>query len=373
MAAAMRAAPGTLVVSSGRMDAAPSAENPQALAGLRVNAEVAATVTRVLSARRVQLIIDGQRIIADTCLELQAGSRLQLKMIQTDPRPVLKILASAGPQASGGMPAPQRPPLAGDPFAGLSSLLAAVNRLSAGSDGGGEGLARLTGLITTLALKSAAPDAALLGRLLLNAGMVWEAKLTEALTRKPALAPEGLRQMATGDLKAAALELLQEAAGDPAARGPVERFLEGLETLQLLNRHAAGQNARLILPLPVLWDDGLQFGQLLLDLDREAGGEGPAAEKVTRLSLLLTLSRLGPLRGDFVIWRKTVNGTFGVVDAEAARLVGSDLPRLARALDRIGFSVGRIDCRVLGHTTLAGTSLAEELIVAAESGLNLVV
>jgi hypothetical protein len=54
-------------------------------------------------------------------------------------------------------------------------------------------------------------------------------------------------------------------------------------------------------------------------------------------------------------------------------LVGSDLPRLAQALDRIGFSVGRIDCRVLGHTTLAGTSLAEELLGAAESGLNLVV
>jgi hypothetical protein len=123
----------------------------------------------------------------------------------------------------------------------------------------------------------------------------------------------------------------------------------------------------------VLWDDGLQFGQLLLDLNREAGGEGSAAEKATRLSLLLTLSRLGPLRGDFAIWRKTVNGTFGLADAEAARLVGSELPRLTQALRRIGFSVGRIDCRVLGHATLAGTSLAEELLDAGESGLNLVV
>ena len=207
----------------------------------RVNAEVAATVTRVLSARRVQLIIDGQRIIADTCLELQAGSRLQLKMIQTDPRPVLKILASARPPGVGGdaraaapprLPAILLPacPVCWQPSTGCRP----------GPTGGGEGLARLTGLITTLALKSAAPDAALLGRLLLNAGMVWEAKLTEALTRKPALAPEGLRQMATGDLKAAALGAAAGGGRRPPRPGvPSNASWKALKTLQLLNRHAA--------------------------------------------------------------------------------------------------------------------------------------
>lgn len=369
----MRTVPGSLMITPGRVILDRPAENTQAPAGLRLNAELAATVTRVLSARQVQLAIAGEHILADTCLELQPGSRLQLKVIRTDPRPVLKILETVGPQDSAGMPAPKRPPLAGDPFAGLSRLLSIAGRLSAGHAGGGEGLARLTGLIASLAVKSAAPDAALLERLMLNAGMLWEAKVSQALSRRPAPAPEGLRQMTAGDLKAAALQVLQEAAGDPGARAGVQHFLEGLETLQILNRHAADATGRFILPLPVLWDDGLRFGQLLLDFNREAGGQGSSAEKATRLSLLLTLSRLGPLRGDFAIWRKTVNGTFSVADAGAAQLVGSELPRLVGALRRIGFSVGRIDCRVLGLTTLAGTSLAEEVLGAPESGLNLVV
>ena len=136
----MRAAPGTLMVTSGRMTVASSAENPQGLAGLRLNAEVAATVTRMLSPRQVQLAIAGQRVLADTYLQLQPGSRLQLRVIQTDPRPVLKILASAGPLAPGAMPAARSLLLAGDPFAGLSSLLTAVGRLPVGSDGGGGAL-----------------------------------------------------------------------------------------------------------------------------------------------------------------------------------------------------------------------------------------
>ncbi|HSM73374.1 MAG TPA: hypothetical protein VK852_02010, partial [Desulfobacterales bacterium] len=256
----MRTVPGSLMITPGRVILDRPAENTQAPAGLRLNAELAATVTRVLSARQVQLAIAGEHILADTCLELQPGSRLQLKVIRTDPRPVLKIMETVGPQDSAGMPALKRPPLAGDPFAGLSRLLSIAGRLSAGHAGGGEGLARLTGLIASLAVKSAAPDAALLEGLMLNAGMLWEAKVSQALSRRPAPAPEGLRQMTAGDLKAAALQVLQEAAGGPAARASVQHFLEGLETLQILNRHAAAANGRFFLPLPVLGDDGLRFG-----------------------------------------------------------------------------------------------------------------
>jgi hypothetical protein len=373
MAEAMKAAPTILMISSGRVTVDSSVANPKPLAALRLNADLTATVIQTLSARQVQLAIAGQRVVADTFLPLQPGSRLLLKVVQTDPTPVLKILEAAGPQTPGAMPAMRTLWLAGDPFARLSQLLATTGRLPEQPDGEGAGLARLTRLIATLALKSAAPEPALLERLILNGGMGWEGKLLAAMTRKPALAPDRIRQMAAQDLKAAALQLLQEIAGDGQVRARVAAFLEGLETLQLLNRHAADEAGRFVLPLPVQWDDSLQFGQLLLDLNREAGGGGPAAEKVTRVSLLLTLSRLGPLRGDFGIWQKTVSGTFGVADAETARIVCRDLPRLTQALHRSGFSVGRIDCRVLGLATLAGTSLAEEVLSNGECGLNLVV
>lgn len=373
MAEAMTAAPTTLMISSGRVTVDPSAENPKPLAALRLNAAVTATVMQTLSARQVQLAIAGQRVVADTYLPLQPGSRLLLQVVQTDPTPVLKILEAAGPQPPEDMPAMRTLALAGDPFARLSHLLTPAGRLPGQPDGQGAGLDGLTRLIATLALKSAEPDAALLQRLILNGGMGWEGKLAAVMRRNPVPAPERIRQMAAQDLKAAALQLLEEIAGDGQARVRVENFLEGLETLQLLNRHVADKAGRFILPLPVLWDDGLQFGQLLLDLNRDAGGEGPAAEKVTRVSLLLTLSRLGPLRGDFGIWQKTVSGTFGVADAETARLISNELPRLAQALHRSGFSVGRIDCRVLGLATLASTSLAEEVLCGGGSGLNLVV
>jgi hypothetical protein len=366
----MTAAPTSLMISSGRMSVDPSAEHPKLLAALRLNAEVTATVVQTLSARQVQLTIAGQRVVADTYLPLQPGSRLLLKVVQTDPAPVLKILEAAGPPTSGGM---RTLSLAGDPFACLAQLLAPTGRLPDQPAGQGAGLARLTDLMASLALKSTAADPTLLERLMVNGGILWEGKLAAAMARTRAPAPERIRQMAAQDLKAAALQLLPEIAGDGQARARVEAFLEGLETLHLLNRHTADAAGRFILPLPVLWDEGLQFGQLLLDLNREASGGGAAAQKVTRVSLLLTLSGLGPLRGDFGIWQKTVTGTFGVADAESAGIICDHLPRLTQALHRSGFSVGRIDCRVLGRATLAGTSLAEEALSAGQSGLNLVV
>ncbi|MFY9944060.1 MAG: flagellar hook-length control protein FliK [Desulfobacterales bacterium] len=369
----MTATPTSLMISSGRMTVDPSTEHSKLLAALRLNTDVTATVVRTLSARQVQLTIAGQRVVADTYLPLQPGSRLLLKVVQTDPAPVLKILEAAGPPTSGGMPGMRTLSLAGDPFACLAQLLAPTGRLPDQPAGQGAGLARLTDLMASLALKSTAADPTLLERLMVNGGILWEGKLAAAMARTRAPAPERIRQMAAQDLKAAALQLLPEIAGDGQARARVEAFLEGLETLHLLNRHTADAAGRFILPLPVLWDEGLQFGQLLLDLNREASGGGAAAQKVTRVSLLLTLSRLGPLRGDFGIWQKTVTGTFGVADAESAGIVCDHLPRLTQALHRSGFSVGRIDCRVLGRATLAGTSLAEEALSAGQSGLNLVV
>lgn len=369
----MTVAPTRLMISSGRMAVDPSSENSKPLAGLRLNATLPATVMRTLSARQVQLAIGGQRVVADTFLPLQPGSQLQLKVVQTDPTPILKVLEAAGPPSSGQPPAMINLSAAGDPFARLSQLMETAASLPNRPDTENSGIARLTRLIGTLALKSAAPDLPLLERLIQDGGMGWEGKLSNALTRDPAGAPEKLRQMAGQDLKAVALQLLAEAAEGGPVREAVERFVEGLETLQTLNRHSFEDAGRFILPLPVLWEEGMQFGQLLLDLNRGAGaGEGPA-EKATRVSLLLTLTRLGPLRADFGIWKKTVNGTFGVADAETARLVQNDLPRLERSLHRSGFSAGRIDCRVLGRSTLASTSLAEELLGAGEGGLNLVV
>jgi hypothetical protein len=369
----MTPAPTRLMISSGRVAVDPSPENIKILADLRLNATFPATVMRTLSCRQVQLAIGGQRVVADTFLPLQPGSQLQLKVVQTDPTPVLKILEAAAPPSSGKTPGMINLSAGGDPFGRLSQLLAPAGPLPDQSETDGSGLARLTRLIGTLALKSAAPDPALLARLIHNGGVGWEGKLLNAMSRNPVPALDKLRQMAAQDVKAAALQLLEEAAAGGQARVRVESFLEGLEALQTFNRHSADDAGRFILPLPVLWDEGLQFGQLLLDLNRDAGAHGPAGEKTTRVSLLLTLSRLGPLRADFSIRQKTVNGTFGVADAETALLVQNDLPRLARSLHGSGFSAGRIDCRVLGLNTLASTSLAEEILNAGESGLNLVV
>ena len=217
-------------------------------------------------------------------------------------------------------------------------------------------------------------DPALLKNIIRGSGLLWEQKLTNALLSGGDISPESLRRLVDGDLKAVALELMMLTnEGSEETPQHLRSFVNTLDQLQLLNRFALDESGKVLLPLPLVWDNLLKFGQLLIDLGEKRSGKEADDERVIRVSMLLEMSNLGDIRADFSMLKRCISGTFGVGSDALKKFVDDHIPELVEGLRRIEFSVQKIDCRVLRPETLAGMSLADQMMPSAEGTLSLMV
>ena len=113
----------------------------------------------------------------------------------------------------------------------------------------------------------------------------------------------------------------------------VARALSGLEAEQLLNlaREKAGEPQLFSFPFPD--GEGWSTARLLVH-ERDAGSTEAGAEREPgqRVALALELSRLGPLRADFLLAPRTLSVRVVVTRAEVARALESELALLERRL-----------------------------------------
>lgn len=133
----------------------------------------------------------------------------------------------------------------------------------------------------------------------------------------------------------------------------------------MVNRATGEVSGRFLLPLPIFMDGGLSFGQLLIDRGEEGrnkGAKGRVGERVTRLSMLLTLTNIGEFRADLSLFKGAVTGTLSVTTPEAEELLSRDLGELTSSLSEKGFSVRRMGVRRVERAVLAGTSLVDDLV-----------
>lgn len=250
--------------------------------------------------------------------------------------------------------------------------------LITGESGGGKlaGIHALKDLLELISLKQGVePDNESLKTIVKNSGLMWESKLSsvvDSLANQAGL--KDAEALVNNDIKALAMKLATVLEGEDKTAGKVLRsFVDGLEKMQILNAHSSEESGRYLLPLPFFLNDTLKFGQLLIDLDRGDKSEEKGGDKATRVAFILELSRLGHLKADFSIYKKSISGEFGVENSEIQSLFNQLIPGLIEKFEAKDYTIKRIGCSVISSGELAGTSLTDMVIDNPDGVINIVV
>ncbi|MFO7749077.1 MAG: hypothetical protein R6V54_03200 [Desulfobacteraceae bacterium] len=374
-----------------------------ALAGLKKNQIVEAKVLNVISPGKAELLIAGKKLLADVSVDLTRGETIQLKVSAGSSLQVLKLVSGSSLSSSSSSISSLAGALPKDnPFFSLHNLAETLLALKEGGEKSpgslklpvseksfndillpgreinAEEVTRLKDLLLSTALTSNRPDRDFVPRLLDRSGLLQEKKL--ALLAGNQSLPAGKEWAETfvdQDLKAMALRLASAfSAKDPGVMQPLREFAESMEKFQLLNHHTS-DSGRYLIPFPVFADNALGAGQLFLDLGKEKEKQNKKENRLVKLSLLLNMSRIGPVRMDCSVLKKEISGIVKVSTEAVALLVKSMIPRLEKQLHHHGFQLTRMECRVSPEEELSETALLDAVVKEIQGddqqGVNIVI
>lgn len=322
-------------------------------------------VIRSLSPDSLILLINGKEVLAKTQMPLQEGQVLSLILEKEIPVPILRILGRE----------PSRPDamkvsavLAGLRSEHWKSLFQEMDSLPSPGDRMmfEAWLKDLTGGL------SREPKTEILRNLIDRSGFCWESKLRKWCLQK-GRDVVSLDEVIGKDLKG----LISRSLSPGREPNPIfERFFAFIHNTQLLNHLTVDQDRTIFFPFPVPFPDGsLTVGQLLIHLiGDEARGQTAKEDlhkSLVRITFLLDLSKLGPLRLDLVVKGREMEGRFLLSEKETKFLIERHLPILIDHLRAAGFNLNHLDC-YLKSPDVIFRPLVQELIHKDGQGIDLV-
>jgi hypothetical protein len=327
------------------------------------NQVVSAKVMSLLSPGKALLLIDGQKVIAKTGLLLNQGEELQLKVVQQKDMVLLKLLE---PMQSAGTKQ-------------LFPLIRFLSENNALPDIARTKIPDLKNILQETALKSGTRDDSFLLRLIENNGMMWEKKIASLVkvhgqeTFKSSL-DQFLNQSLKQDLKGVLLnQLFMKMPGSEAQQKMVTGVLDTLENFQLLNTQTS-ESGRYLLPFPIFAGSDFSFGQLFIDTGDKKEDKNRDSHKMVRISFLLNMTNLGPVRADFSILEKGITGRFLLENDDVRDYVQSMILELESRLKLMEYKVGNIDCKTAAKEEIQPNVLMESLFDNEDdSVLNIVI
>jgi len=320
---------------------------------------VKARVLHLLSPGKIQLLINGQTITANTGLLLNPGEELELKVVQQKDSVLFKLQEPSKPGGT-------------KQLVSLIRFLSKNNRLS---DIARTKIPDLKKFLQETALKSGRRDDSFLPRLIENNGMMWEKKLGSLLkVQGQDLVNLNLAQLQKQDLKGVLLNQLALATpGGEVMEKTVAGYLETLESFQLLNTQTS-ESGRYLIPFPVFTGSSLNFGQLLIDTGDKKEDKNSDSHKVIRVSFLLNMTNLGAVRADFSILKKAINGRFLLENDVMCEYMKSVIPELKARFEQMDYSMGNIDCLTAEKVQIHPDILMESLFEHGDdSVLNIII
>lgn len=160
---------------------------------------------------------------------------------------------------------------------------------------------------------------------------------------------------------------------------PPQKVRDTLRRMQaLLNRislmsHEISGDGKLFFPISMQINNRFFPGELLIHLPEKGKEKSADNDKAFRLSFLLEMSHLGPVRGDVSIFQKAVSVGFWVSDERVQSLFNESAVSLKRRLERHGFRLQELACRIEEAGSVHQSSLAEEFAGSKEYLVNLIV
>lgn len=321
-------------------------------AGLKPGMVFRATVLKTLDSGAVTVRIDGREMTARTRVPLREGATVLLKVRRTAAPMVLQVID----QRVGG----RFPPrighilsiLHGNPW---ETLLAHLNRKPSALDDVGRLKAVLDGLIRE---PWGEPGPEMLRTVIERSGLFWEAKLRRLLgtTRS---GKESASLLAQSDLKGALAKCI---GGGPDNGDPIRRLFSFIEQVQRFNHVARQEDGRLFLPLPLQLPGGeTSVAQILIRPDREETEPRPEeSEGGFRLTLVMTLSAIGPLRIDLSVRQNRIRSVFMVAREASRQAILARVPQLGRRLAGRGFSFECSGCLLRDAKTVSRSPLIDD-------------
>jgi hypothetical protein len=176
------------------------------------------------------------------------------------------------------------------------------------------------------------------------------------------------------DLKGLALLALNDegAKGIISSEG-ITRFIDSLEQFQLANLVGLEEKGKLLLVIPMQWDNVFQFAQLLIGLPGNGSQKNSKDEKALTLSLFLDMSHLGPIRVDCSVVDRAIRVCFLVCSEEIQAFLNSLTHDLENQLERHGFSVRQMTCRFEKQHILEKTSFVDALVDFEEHRVSVMI
>jgi hypothetical protein len=336
-------------------------------------------VIRQTPPNQVLLLFGEEQVTARTSVPLRSGQIAFFKVEQVSPQCVLKLVEPriVDPYGVDGLLTTNA--LRESPYKSLIKILAPLMRSVEGS-----AVPKVPNMLVQwwnlLSRISFPPEQAVhhgqfLKSFIQGSGMTWEHKLRSFILSE-FQSTNNLDALIGRDLKGLALKSLADSVANKfVSAEAISKFVDSLEQFQLLNVSRLEGQRQLFFTIPLQFQDQFGFGELLIDLPQEGEDEGSDEEgdKVLRVSLLLRMSCLGPVRADVSVFQKAIRVGFLVCEEETQSLFNNYAGRLKDQLERHGFDLQEVTCRLQEASVLTQTSLVEDLLDSEEHQINLIV
>ncbi len=331
------------------------------------NEIVKGIVLKSLSNRSALLLIKGKKVQVRTLIPLKAGSVITLQAEKVAQGTILKLVEPVG---------------TGTGMIKMSNILSALKdnlwkivyekiddfNLTQGDK------AKFSGLMRDLSLRIyEEPSTTILRNIINKTGLNWEANLIKILLEK-FVAKESLEQLVENDLKGLLTKILMK-----NEKGDIhlKRLQIALKNIQLLNQHGMKQDGKIFLPIPIQFPEGaFTVGQLVLqfppwDEESSEDRQDKDKDKTYNISFAIELSRLGPLRIEFLMQGKSVQGKFLIAEKRAKNIIEGALPAFVNILKEKGYAPEAVKC-FLEDPAVIRRSLISEVFHVEDSSLCIV-
>ena len=314
---------------------------------------------------RALLLLKGKRVNARTHVPLREGRVLSFKVREVFPTPILKLIGARFTDSDAAKSSAIRRAIEQNLW---KTVMENVPQYGLPR----ETLTLFRRLMVHLSMRVFATSPPELLKVLVDqSGLRWEAKLRKALLNKRT-GRDDLNRLIEGDLKGLASTLLA-LKGEKGAL--LKGFVSTIQDIQLLNKVGLEQEGKLFLPIPMQFPDGLfTVGQLMIQLPQREEDEGKGRKKdnksLFRITFLLELSHLGPLRADLAVRGKDIKGMFLLTREEARLRIEENIPIFISRVKERGFSL-HIECHC-NDPEIVKKPLIAEIIQEEGSTISLV-
>lgn len=322
-------------------------------------------VLKSISSKSAMLMIKGKRVIANTHVPLSEGGVVTLKVEKTYPNPILKLIKM---ESKGVHTINTSMILDGVKKNLWKAIIEDMDQFPLSI----KDKELLNELVVNLSKKlfpNPTPDT--LMESIGKSGLGWESKIRELLASKTQQ-PVDIQKLLAGDLKGLISKLIISTEGKSEH---LNRLFSMIQNVQLLNHFGFEQDGKIFIPLPLQFPDGyFTVGQLLIQSDQYRDDRSEKKEKEAaffRISFLLELSNLGPLRADLAVQGRQISGRFLTVKEETKYILEKNLPDFIAAFNSRGFSIFHLECHVKEPKQVNDT-LVKEIIQKESCSISLV-